>query len=201
MLTGVTSSTAGFGKSLQKRLSFYESLERLTALYQTEIHGLSSRHCFPGREDFRRCSTQIGLLSSTEKSNIYFTEPQVLEGLFRRFCLSSGLASLPKELSGGVHSIYEKKLYLDDGFGNLGIIADSTLVPVLSCADSANQVLSSALTSNSLFKSSLSNIDQGGRLSTLEARLGTIQKDMGRVDLGILHQRDRDQARFMDRWG
>lgn len=200
MLAEVTTSMAGLGKSLQDRQSFYESLNCLATLFQTEIHSQFSRHSFPG-EDFRRRSTQINLLSSAKKSNIYFTGTPVLKNLFHRLSLSSGSASLPKGSSGSARSIYEKILFIADCIGNLDIAADSTLMPELACRDSATQFLSSALTFNFCPKPSLSNIDQRERLSTLEAQLRTIQQDMESLGLDTLHQPDRGQARFMDRWG
>lgn len=188
MFIDITSSTEGLTRSLQNRQSFYETLKLLTTLYQTETHVQSVKQSSSKREDS----------SSEEKSSIHLTELQALEGLFRRFHLSSELTS--EKLDGGARSLYEKKLHMRGCLRSLDVAANSTLGPELLCTDSADQLLFSSLDSNSYFKTSLSNVDQGKWLSTLETQLESVRRGTENLNLSVLYQRDRNQKSFLDRW-
>lgn len=201
MLIEISSAAEGFARSLQNRHSFYETLRFLRTIYQTVTHVQSSEPPSSWRDGTQRCSTQKGLLCSGKKSNSHLTEPQALKSLFRRICLSSELVSLPEEAGESARSLYEKKLHMRDSIRNPGVAANSTLVPELTCTDSANQLLLSSLNSNSHFESTLSNLNQGKRLSIFESQLGSIQRSTASVNLSVLYQRDRNQKRFIETWG
>jgi len=96
--------------------------------------------------------------------------------------------------------LYEKKLHMQECLTSLDVAADSTLVSMLASSDSANQQLSSALNSNADFEVTLSNADDERQLSTLEARLGLIQKGAESLDPDIIYQRDKTRERFIGRW-
>ncbi|RMJ27749.1 hypothetical protein PHISP_01393 [Aspergillus sp. HF37] len=199
MVTEITSSTEHMAECLQNRQSFCETLKALATLYQTEI---ASQTLDPSERDTpRRRSMHPTLHSPQVKPPSHLPELPSLDNLLRRFGLSSKSVFQPDEPKSGASSLYEKTLQMQECLASLDIGSDSTLAPMLACADSANQRLSSALNTHSAFEATLSNTDLERRLSALERRLGVVRKGTENIDLDVLYQRDKDRGRFMDRWG
>jgi hypothetical protein len=84
--------------------------------------------------------------------------------------------------------------------GNLQSAADSPLATYLGSAENASQLLSSALYADSNFEVSLSDSGQAQKLALLEDQIGAVQKAIEGINLDTLHQGDRAQERFMERW-
>lgn len=199
MVTEITSSTEHMAECLHNRQSFCETLKAVATLYQTEI---ASQPLDPSeRDNSRRRSMHPTLLSAQVKPTSHPPELPSLENLLRRFGLSSQSIFQPEEPKSGAPSLYEKTLQMHECLASLDIGSDSSLAPMLACADSANQRLSSALNSHSAFEATLSNPDLERRLSALERRLDVVRKGTENVDLDVLYQRDKMRGRFMDRWG
>lgn len=185
---------------LQDRQSFCEVLRALAALYQTEIPDQSVDH-LSDRENPKRRSMPTALPSPAGKCSTQTPELQTLESLFRRLSLSSMSVLQPEEPNRGASLLYEKKHDLHECLTSLDVSANPTLASMLASADCAKQQLSSALNSNAGFEVTLSNADQERMLSTLEARLGLVQKGSDNLSPDVLYQRDKARERFMDRWG
>lgn len=185
----MTSSTEGLAEYLQTRGSISETLEAINGRFQTEVRDRSRSE----RKNPRRS------MQSPKKLIAHPPESPALDNLLRRLGLSSE-SVLRSEGNTGTVPLYEKKSYMLDSLNNLAGAVDSALESELSPMDSATQLLSTSLHSDSRFGTSLTNVGQDNRLSELEAQLGLIRRGTEQLDLDVLHQRDRNQARFMDRW-
>lgn len=139
------------------------------------------------------------LFSSPEKQTAPLPESQALASLLRRVGLSSESVFKSEKEDGGANALYEKKSHMLEYFRTLGIGADLPLVTELIPTDRASR-LSSSLHADSYFETSLSNIEQDQSLAELEAQLGFVQKGVENLNLDALHQRDKNQDRFLERW-
>jgi fructose/tagatose bisphosphate aldolase len=83
---------------------------------------------------------------------------------------------------------------------NLETAAESPLVAHLDHTDSSSQLLASSLHGHSQFESSLRDLGQEGALLGLETELASLQKGVQGLNLNVVHQRDKTQAKFLERW-
>ena len=140
------------------------------------------------------------LFSSPGKQTAPVPESQALASLLRRVGLSSESVFKSDEEDGGANALCEKKSHMLEYFRTLGIGADLPLVTELNPTDRASRLLSSSLHADSYFEISLSNIGQDQSLTELEAQLGSVQKGVENLNLDALHQRDKNQDKFLERW-
>ncbi|KAJ5946262.1 hypothetical protein N7454_003101 [Penicillium verhagenii] len=182
------------------RESSCELLEHITTLYQAETIGQLVTQPGSRRESIRRRSLQPGMIFGTTRSPAPTTEQPSLENLLRRIGLSPESVLHPRAEDGGAEGLYEKRIHMSEAVRNLEIAAESPLVAHLGHSDSASQLLASSLHGNSRFETSLQDPGQAGALLGLEAELASLQKGVQGLNLNVLHQRDKTQAKFLERW-
>jgi len=124
-------------------------------------------------------------------------EPSSLERFLRRL-------GVPEDLSSGTSDstdfLRNKRHDMLEFLSHLGIGADSPLAAYLDPTDQATELLKSALHSDSSYAVSLLDASQEESVSALEEKLGFVQKGIEGVNLDILHQRDKAQEKFLERW-
>jgi hypothetical protein len=198
----MTSSTESLTERLQDRESYCQTLGSLINTYRSEVgDSFSEKTTFKRETMLRRRSMQPqSLFSSPGKQTAPLPESQALASLLRRVGLSSESVFKSEKEDGGANALYEKKSHMLEYFRTLGIVADLPLVTELIPTDRASRLLSSSLHADSYFETSLSNIEQNQSLAELEAQLGFVQKGVENLNLDALHQRDKNQDRFLERW-
>ncbi|KAL5335013.1 hypothetical protein BJX70DRAFT_390968 [Aspergillus crustosus] len=197
----MTTSAGSLVESLQERESFCATLEALAARYRSEVGDQILDSTRSRRETMRRFSTQPTLLTTQPgKISSPFPEAEVLSGLLRRVGLSLEAVFNPEAAEGGLHALLEERKHMLDGLQNYGIASDSPLAAELLPTDRANRLLSSLLGADSLFATSLSSVEHEKSLSQLESILSRIQKGIERLNLDVVYQRDKNQAKFLERW-
>ncbi|OQE19131.1 hypothetical protein PENSTE_c016G09012 [Penicillium steckii] len=178
-----------------------EVLEQLANMYQAEtaiplVPQPSSR-----RESLRRRSLQPGLLLSATRNPGSIPDQPALENLLRRVGLSSESVFYPRADGGGAQGMHEKRIQMSETSRSLGNTVNSPLTSQLAVYDQATRLLESSLHANSQFETSLSDPGQKKALSSLEGDLASLQKGVQAINMDILHQRDKSQARLLERWG
>jgi hypothetical protein len=106
----------------------------------------------------------------------------------------------PRAEGGGIQALHEKRAALSETLRNIDIAVDSPLELHMGPGDLASQLLASSLHSNSHFETSLPDPDEARELSGIETDLETLQKGLQRLNLDVLHQRDKSSERFVERW-
>jgi hypothetical protein len=105
------------------------------------------------------------------------------------------------EAVGGVQALITARKNMLDGLHSYGIASDSPLAAEMLPTDRATRLLTSALQADSLFTTSISSVEHEKNLSELESRLSRIQKGIERVNHDVVYQRDKNQEKFLERWG
>jgi TolA-binding protein len=88
-----------------------------------------------------------------------------------------------------------------DGLHNYSIASESPLAAEMLPTDRANRLLSSSLAADSMFTASLSSAEHEKSLSDLESKLSRIQKAIERLNQDVVYQRNKNQEKFLERWG
>ncbi|CAG8066768.1 unnamed protein product [Penicillium olsonii] len=195
MLIEMTLSKQDLAKQLEVRESSSELLEQLAALYQSEV-GIEAPQPSSRRESLRRRSLQTGLLLGP-RAPVAPVQPQpVLETLLRRV----GIA--PEALRGerGIHDLHEKRRDMSQTLSTLTIAVDAPLSTHLAPLDHASQLLDGALHLDSHYETSLRDPLEEQSLSSLEGELVRLQNGVQKLNMDVLHRRDSDQDRFIERW-
>lgn len=183
-------------RQLRARQSFCEALRALIALYQMEA-ATQSTSVHPSRRHAQRRSMPGPLAVPTAAQ----PASQALDSLLRRLGSSSkAVFQSSSQDSGGAHALYEKRTQLAELLRNLVTAAEPSLDAYLSPTDRAMQQLSAALFGDSHFETSLTDLEQEGRLAALEAQLKVLQKGVEGLDVEAVYQRDKGRERFLDRW-
>lgn len=206
----MTSSTEDLTERLRDRKSFRETLEALTALYQSELADQSLDKS-ARRESLRRQSMQATTqrVTTPRKLSVPPSESTTaVASLLRRLGINpASIADFEDKGGsggggggGGAHKLHEKRANSLENLSNLHAAAESPLATQLIPMDSASQRLSSSLNADSSFAFSLPDADQEKRLGSLEAQLGLVQRGIEGLDLNVLRQRDKAQDRFVERW-
>ncbi|KAJ5918987.1 hypothetical protein N7466_009930 [Penicillium verhagenii] len=185
---------------LADRESSCELLEHITTLYQAETTSQLVTQPGSRRESIRRRSLQPGMILGTIRNPAPMTEQPSLENLLRRIGLSPESVLHPRAEDGGAEGLHEKRIHMSEAVRNLEIAAESPLVAHLGHSDSASQLLASSLHGNSRFETSLQDPGQAGALLGLETELASLQNGVQGLNLNVLHQRDKTQAKFLERW-
>ncbi|KAJ6015029.1 hypothetical protein N7540_009620 [Penicillium herquei] len=191
-------------QSLTTQLADWESacevLVNITTLYQTEtanrLVAQPSR-----RESLRRRSLQSGMILGATRTPAPRPELPSLENLLRRIGVSPDSILHPRIEEGGAQGLYEKRIQMLETIRRLGTSAESPIREHFNHSDQAAQLLESSLHGNSRYETSLRNPGQEADLLGLEAEIASLQKGVEGLDLNVLHQRDKAQARFIERWG
>lgn len=196
----MTLSQQRLTKHLGDRESSCELLEQFASLYQAEagiplVSQPSSR-----RESLRRRSMQPSVSLAATRKPASGPEQYALENLLRRVGASPESVLRPRAEGGGAHELHEKRIQMSETLRNLEFAVNSPLVAQLTPSDNAYQLLDSALHANSHFETSLRDLGQEKALSGLEADLASLQKGVQGLNLDVLHQRDKPQDRFLERW-
>ncbi|BCR89107.1 uncharacterized protein ACHE_50305S [Aspergillus chevalieri] len=198
----MTYSTKSLTQRLRDRESYCQTLESVINTYRSEVGDPFSEKTISRRETMlrRRSMQPQSLFSSPGKQTAPLPESQALASLLRRVGLSSESVFKSEEEIGGANALHEKKSHMLEYFRTLGIGADLPLVTELIPTDRASRLLSSSLHADSYFETSLSNIEQDQSLTELEAQLGFVQKGVENLNLDALHQRGKNQNKFLERW-
>ncbi|KAJ5777121.1 hypothetical protein N7520_000367 [Penicillium odoratum] len=201
VLIDMTLSKQELTAQLANRESLCELLEQITILYQAESTNQLVTQSSSRRESIRRRSLQPGMVLGATRKPASMPEQPSLENLLRRIGLSPESVLRPQVEDGGAQGLYEKRIDMSEAIRNLEIAAESPLVSNLGDSDSASQLLASSLHGNAQFGTSLRNSRQEGALLGLETELASLQKGVQGLNLNVLHQRDKTQAKFLERWG
>ncbi|KAJ5898588.1 hypothetical protein N7504_008876 [Penicillium tannophilum] len=200
VLIDMTLSKQALTTQLADRESSCELLEQIATLYQAEIVSRLVTQPSSRRESIRRRSLQPGMILGAARTPAPMPEQPSLETLLRRLGLSPESVLHPRAEDGGAQGLYEKRIHMSETIRNLEIAAELPLVVHLGHSDSSSQLLASSLHGNSRFETSLRDSGQEGALLGLETELASLQKGVERLDLNVLHQRDKTQAKFLERW-
>ncbi|CAL5874866.1 uncharacterized protein PFLUO_LOCUS9168 [Penicillium psychrofluorescens] len=201
LLIEMTLSSEEMTVWLGEHESSCETLEQLAALYRTEVSKQPGPQPSSRRDSLRRRSLQPSVLFSNARNpSSPVLEQSALQSLLRRIGVSPESVLRPRAEEGGTQALHEKRAALSETLRNIGIAVDSPLVAHLGAGDVASQLLVSSLHSNSHFETSLPDPDEARELSGIEADLGMLQKGIQRVNSDVLHQRDKNYERFVERW-
>lgn len=187
-------------KQLADRESACELLEQIASLYQSETASQLAAPPSSRRESLRRRSLQAGVFFAASREPALMPAQPALENLLRRIGVSPDSVFRPRAEGGGARELHEKRIHLSEILQNAGIAADSPLVAQLTPAENAMQLLASSLHANSHFETSLCDPGQEEALSGLESELASLQKGVQGLNLDVLHQRDKIQDKFLERW-
>ncbi|KAL5688943.1 hypothetical protein EMGR_000341 [Emarellia grisea] len=205
-IVGMTSSIGSLEELLQSRESFCATLEALTAAYRTEIGNQFSEKPSSRREtlSMRRRSTPLLSIPTAPEKPMDNSDFQAIAGVLRRIGLSVDSVFQLEEQRGkddcGENALFDRKQHIVECLRNIRLGAKLPLVAELIPSDQASQLLASALSEDSRFKTSLLDVEQDQKLSELESQLGRLQKGIERLNLDVLHQRDRSREKFMEKW-
>lgn len=205
-IVGMTSSIGSLEELLQSRESFCATLEALTAAYRTEIGNQFSEKPSSRRETLgmRRRSTPLLSIPTAPEKPMDNSDFQAIAGVLRRIGLSVDSVFQLEEQRGkddcGENALFDRKQHIVECLRNIRLGAKLPLVAELIPSDQASQLLASALSEDSRFKTSLLDVEQDQKLSELESQLGRLQKGIERLNLDVLHQRDRSREKFMEKW-
>jgi hypothetical protein len=198
----MTTSTENLITSLQDRESLCATLEAFASTYWSEVGDIILDSTSSRRETMRRFSTQpTALTVQPGTHSAPCPDSKCLSGLLRRLGLSTEAVFQDPEAVGGVQALIKARKNMLDGLHSYGIASDSPLTAEMLPTDRATRLLTSALQADSLFTTSLSSVEHEKNLSELESRLSRIQKGIERVKLDVVYQRDKDQEKFLERWG
>ncbi|KAL3456337.1 hypothetical protein BJX64DRAFT_281456 [Aspergillus heterothallicus] len=200
----MTASAEGLTTSLQDRESFCAALEAFKSIYQREVGNQISETTMSRRDTMRRFSTlQTPTATQPDKqSSPPFPEAETLSGIFRRISsLSLEAISQVREPDGGPRGLLQERHHMLNGQHRYGIASDSPLAVDLLSTDRATQLLSSSLQADSKFTVSLSSVEHEKSLVELESKLSCIQKGMERLNQDVVHQRDKNREKFLEKWG
>ncbi|KAJ5170681.1 uncharacterized protein N7500_003464 [Penicillium coprophilum] len=197
MLIEMTLSKQDLTNQLGVRESSSELLEQLAALYQLEAGSDLVTQASSRRESLRRRSLQPGLLARTSSAPVV-AQPS-LERLLRRVGVPPEPLIHPRE-NGGVSDLHEKRYHISETLHSLNIAVGAPLVAHLTPLDNASQLLHCSLHANSHYETSLRDSSEHSALSGLEKGLASLQNWAQKLNLDVLHQRDSNQERLIERW-
>lgn len=152
----------------------------------------------------RRRSTPLLSIPTAPEKPMDNSDFQAIAGVLRRIGLSVDSVFQLEEQRGkddcGENALFDRKQHIVECLRNIRLGAKLPLVAELIPSDQASQLLASALSEDSRFKTSLLDVEQDQKLSELESQLGRLQKGIERLNLDVLHQRDRSREKFMEKW-
>jgi hypothetical protein len=194
MILEMTRSIQSIREHLLDIQLYHEALEKFANTYKHELDELPSTQAFS-----RRDSVRGSIPTSLSPDRRQPPESQVIKRFLRRLGVSSEPSTKSSEQE-NYTVLHEKRRHMAEFLRNLGTTADSGLVAHLDPIHKATLLLGSALHADSCYDISLVDDSQMGELAALESKLGLIQKGMQGINLDILHQRDKNQERFIERW-
>ncbi|KAJ5543012.1 hypothetical protein N7461_009015 [Penicillium sp. DV-2018c] len=200
ILIEMTLSKQDLVKQLEVRESSSELLEQLAALYQYEAGTELVTQPTSRRESLRRRSLQPGLLAAARTPTVPLVAQPALERLLRRVGAPPESILHPRD-NGGVNDLYEKRYHTSETLRHLNRGADAPLVNFLAPLDHASQLLDSSLHADSHHETSLRDPSEAEALSDLEDELLELQTGLQKLNLDVLHRRDRHRDDFIQRWG
>ncbi|KAI3210016.1 hypothetical protein CBS147311_1618 [Penicillium roqueforti] len=199
MLIEMTLSKQDLTNQLGVRESSSELLEQLAALYQSEAGSELVTQPSSRRESLRRRSLQPGFLLAPRTPTAPVVAQPSLERLLRRVGVPPESILHPRE-NGGVGDLHEKRYHISETLHGLNIAVDAPLLTYLAPLDSASQLLRYSLHANSHYETSLRDPSEESALSSLEKELASLQNGAQKLNLDVLHHRDSNQARLIERW-
>ncbi|KAJ6103237.1 hypothetical protein N7486_005664 [Penicillium sp. IBT 16267x] len=200
VLIDMTLSKQRLTAQLADRESSCELLEQIATRYQAETTSQLVAQPSSRRESIRRRSLQPGMILGVTRNPAPMPGQPSLENLLRRVGLSPEFVLHPRAEDGGAQGLYEKRIHMSETIRNFEIAAELPLVAHLVHSDSSSQLLTSSLHGNSRFETSLRDPGQEDALLGLESELASLQKGVQGLNLNVLHQRDKTQVKFLERW-
>ncbi|PGH17995.1 hypothetical protein AJ80_04616 [Polytolypa hystricis UAMH7299] len=199
-------SSEQLAKRLQARQSHRLALNQLAATYKSELHDRRPEKPTKPKVQRRssiRASYSASAVRGTVERRLSLSgddSAPSLESLLRRLGISLSALLEGDSHQAACHILNEKRQRMLDTLENLHSAAESSLAPYMGAADTASQLLSSPLLVDSNFTASLSNSTHEQRLSSLESQIGVLQKGINGLNMEVLHQGDRAQGKFIERW-
>lgn len=187
-------------KQLNARESSCELLEQLASLYQAEAGILPGSQPPSRRESLRRRSMQPGTFLAATCHTAPVPELPALESLLRRIGVTPKSVLRPRVKGGAVYELHEKRIHMSNTVDGLGVAVESPLVMQMNSSDRASRLLASSLYADSYFETSLRDPGHVEALLGLETDLSSLQRGVQGLKLDVLHQRDRVQDKFLERW-
>ncbi|KAL3473633.1 hypothetical protein BJX99DRAFT_233269 [Aspergillus californicus] len=201
-VTDMTTCTGSLITNLRNRESFCATFEAFASTYRAEVGDRILDSTSSRRETMRGFSAQPTLTATQPgKQPGAFPESETLSGLLRRIGLSSETVFQSEKTKGGARTLVRERQHMLEDLRNYGIASDFPLRTELLPTDQAIRLLSSSLGADALFTASLSSVEHEKSLSELESKLGRIQKGMERLKQDVVYQRDKNQEKFLERWG
>ncbi|OXV05793.1 hypothetical protein Egran_06439 [Elaphomyces granulatus] len=197
MILEMTLSIETIRECLLDSQLYREALENFADTYRYEIGNQASCHPTKGGA-LRRDPLQEAIPNASQTTST--AEPSSLERFLRRLGVSGDLYVKSSGTSDSTDSLREKRHDILEFLSHLGIGADSPLAAHLNPTDQATELLESALHSDSSYAISLLDASQEESVSALEKKLGFVQKGVEGVNLDIIHERDKAQEKFLERW-
>lgn len=196
----MTLSKQAMTRQLADRESSCELLEQLASLYQSETASQLTSQPSSRRESLRRRSLQAGVFLAANREPAVVPDQPALENLLRRIGVSPESVLRPRTVGDGAHELHERRLHMSETLRSVGIAVDLPLVAQLTPTENASRLLASSLHANSHVETSLRDPIQEEALSGLETELASLQKGVQGLNIDVLHQRDKIQDKFLERW-
>ncbi|OKL60749.1 hypothetical protein UA08_04397 [Talaromyces atroroseus] len=200
LLSEMTRST----KQNVDRVLYYQShreaLDQLSALFRKEITSKQAMET-QSKKSHRRESSISSIKVQTSKPTQSQPEAQALESFLRRLGISTALHG--EESLADIISEKRSEMARIVCHNSIGMSAEMPLLASLGSTDEAKELLTCTLHANdSSYASepSLADPVQQGNLANLEKELMVIQKEIERVDLGMLAEPDRFRDKFIEKW-
>lgn len=188
--------------TLQDWESFCATVEAFSSKYRSEVGDQILDSTCSRRETMRRFSTQpTRVPSQPGKQCGPFPESEALGRLLRRLGLTAEAVFRAEEVDGAAQSLFQQRQHMLDGLHNYAMASDSPLAAELLPTDRAIRLLSSSLEADSLCTASLSSVEHERSLSVLESKLSRIQKGIQSLNQDVVYQRDKNQEKFLEKWG
>ena len=189
-------------ETLQDWEAFCATVETLASKYRSEVGDQILDSTSSRRETMRRFSTQpTPVASQPGRRSGTFPESEALGGLLRRLGLPSEAVFRAEEVDGGIRSLSQQRQHMLDGMHSYAMASDSPLATELLPTDRAIRLLFSSLEADSLCAASLSSVEHERSLSVLESKLSRIQKGIQNLNQDVVYQRDKNQEKFLEKWG
>lgn len=188
--------------TLQNWESFCATVETLASKYRSEVGDQILDSTSSRRETMRRFSSQpTPMTSQLGRQSDSFPESEALSLLLRRLGLTTEAVFRAEEVDGGIQSLFQQRQHMLDGLHGYAMASDSPLAAELLPTDQAIRLLFSSLEADSLCTASLSSVEHERSLSVLESKLSRIQKGIQNLNQDVVYQRDKNQEKFLEKWG
>jgi hypothetical protein len=199
MILDMTLSIQDIQERLVDSQLYHEALEEFSNMYKCELADQAPIRALKGSTS-QRDSVRMSMSMLQDSDQRQVPESQAVERFLRRLGVPPGPGIKSTEQENPMNSLHEKRRHMAELLCNLGTAADSPLAAELDPMHQATGLLNHALHSDSDYRLSLVDALQTEEITSLEEKLGIIQKGAEGLNLDILHQRDKAHEKFIERW-